>query len=221
MSPQGQAWGQATSSFCLRHSGPYSTILSWYHGLGDLDLKHCVPLNSWLTRVFLSLLATSFSLPGGDNPGQTFSLGNSHTMGLALDLFLEIKSRNNNLRDGRRKFKTKTAVALTFIWSDLVAKHCPPLRTFHQPCPPPRANPSSLLNCIMQGGLSFLQAAGSFAKPGPSPRRARCQNLTASTPSNAAGEQVTPNRQGRKFIATCPPTKKKRVNHKNEQKQSH
>lgn len=68
---------------------------------------------------FLSLLATSFSLLGGDNPGQIFSSGNSHAMGLALDLFFEI---NNKLRDVRRKFKSP--LTIKFIQNDSVAKHC-------------------------------------------------------------------------------------------------
>lgn len=165
VSPQGQAWGLAASSFCLRHSGSRSTPLSQYRGLGDLDLQHCTPLSSCPTTAFLSLLATSFSLPGGDNPGQTFSLGNSHTMGLALDLFLEIKLRNNKFSSAISKVKTKTAVTLNFICSGTVAKHCPSLRTFHQPCPQRRVNHYSLFNCIIWGEMFFLQVAGSFAKP--------------------------------------------------------
>lgn len=145
-SPQGQAPGLAGSSFCLRHSGLCSTLLSCYHVLGDLDLKHCTPPQQLShKRDFLSLPATSFSLLGGDNPGQIFSWSNSHTVGLALDLFLQITLRNNNLRDGRRKFKTKTALTLNFTRNGSMDKHCPPTVDISPAMPTMQSEPLQLI----------------------------------------------------------------------------
>lgn len=76
-------------------------------------------------RHFRNLIVTSFSLLGGEDPGQTFSSGNSDTMGRALYLCLKTKLRNNNLRDDGRKFMTKTALTLNFICNGSVPKHCP------------------------------------------------------------------------------------------------
>lgn len=120
-------------------------------------------------------------------------------MWLALDLFLKITLRRNNLRDGRRKFKTKTALTLNLIWNSSVAKHCPPTEGISPAMLTTQSEPLDLIWLITWGGMFFLQVTASFLqKSTPFPWHTRCQNLTVLTPSNAAGE----------FTATGPPTQK-------------